>query len=116
MSKERMPAHERVRLSRQRRRQAGLKRIEVFVPDDKVDLLKAYVAELREGSQSELRERLRSLVAKAYERFHASCLDNIQVNPAKADFGDAAVVAAALMHRGNSEAYKLGKEISRLVK
>jgi hypothetical protein len=48
---------ERVAQSRERRRRAGLKRVEVFVPSDKVDLVKAYVAQLREGSDSETGRR-----------------------------------------------------------
>lgn len=108
--------NERVYQSRERRRQAGLKRVEVFVPVDKVDMVKAYAAQLREGSQSEAMQEIRKLVAKAYRKFHASCLDNININPENADFGDAAVVAAALMHRGNAEAFKLGKQISRLAR
>ena len=107
---------ERVQQLRERRRRAGLKRVEVFVPEDKVDLVKAYVAQLREGSDSESRMKVRQLLAKAYRNFHASCLDNIQIDPATADFADAAVVAAALMHRGNAEAYKLGRQIRGLVR
>jgi hypothetical protein len=107
---------ERVHQLRERRRRAGLKRVEVFVPEDKVDLVKAYVAQLREGSDSESRLKIRQLVAKAYRNFHASCLDNIQIDPATADFADAAIVAAALMHRGNAEAYKLGRQIRSLVR
>jgi hypothetical protein len=110
------PVHERVRQSRERRRQAGLKRVEVFIPKDKVDLLKAYVAQLRAGSESEAMEKVRKLLSKAYSKFHAKCLDNIKVNPATADFADAAIIAAALIHRGNAEAYKLGRQISSLVK
>lgn len=108
--------NERVRQSRARHRQAGLKRIEVVVPKDKADLLKAYAAQLREGSQSEVLGQVRKLVAKAYRNFRASCLDNIQVNPESADMPDAAVVAAALMYRGNAEAFKLGRQIRKLVK
>lgn len=108
--------NERVRQSRERHRQVGLKRIEVVVPKDKADLLKAYATQLREGSQSEAMRQVRKLVAKGYRKFRASCLDNIQVNPESADMPDAAVVAAALMYRGNSEAYKLGRQISKLVK
>jgi hypothetical protein len=108
-------AKERVRKSRDRRRLAGLKRVEVFVPNDKVDLVKAYVAQLREGSSSEARQRIRGLLSKAYQNFHATCLDNIQIDPERADFADAAIVAAALMHRGNADAYKLGKQLRSLV-
>ena len=107
---------ERVAQSRERRRRAGLKRVEVFVPTDKVDLVKAYVAQLREGSDSETREKVRQLLVKAYRNYHAQYLDNIKVDPDKADFADAAIVAAALMHRGNAEAYKLGRQIRSLVR
>lgn len=106
--------NERVHRSRERRRQAGLKRVEVFVPVDKVDMVKAYAAQLREGSESEALREVRKLVAKAYRKFHARCLDNISVNPDKANFADAAIVAAALMHRGNAEAYTLGRQIRSL--
>lgn len=107
---------QRVRQSRERRRRAGLKRIEVFVPADKADLVKAYAAQLREGSRSQVVSQARKLVAKAYRKFRASCLDNIDVDPDSADLADAAVVAAALMHRGNAEAFRLGRRIRSLAK
>ncbi len=109
-------ANERVYRSRERRRQAGLKRVEVFVPADRVDSLKAYAAQLREGSESEAVKEARKLIAKAYRKFRARCLDNIDVDPEKAGLSDAAVIAAALMHRGNAEAYSLGKRLSRLAR
>ena len=93
-----------------------MKRVEVFVPIDQVDKLKAYAAQLRKGSESEAVKEARKLIAKAYRKFHARCLDNIDVDPEKAELPDAAVIAAALMHRGNSEAYNLGKRLSRLAK
>ena len=108
--------NERVQQSRNRRRAAGLKRIEVYVPENKADLLKAYAAQLREGSQSEVVDNARKLIDKAYKRFHARCLDNIYVDPKSADLADAAVVAAALMNRGNSEAYKLGQQLRKLAR
>jgi len=110
------PVNERVQRSRERRRRAGLKRVEVFVPEDKADLVKAYAAQLREGSQSEVLRQARKLVARAYRKFRPMCLDNIQVNPKSADLADAAVVAAALMHRGNAEAYRLGRQIRKLAR
>lgn len=107
---------ERVQQSRARHQRAGLKRIEVLAPEDQVHLVKAYAAQLREGSQSEALGRVRKLVAKAYRKFRARCLDNIQVDPASASFSDAMIVAAALIHRGNSEAYKLGRRIQDLAR
>jgi hypothetical protein len=115
MSKE-SPVRERVSRLRERYRQAGLVRVEVLVPKDKVNAVKAYAAQLREGSQSDRLGKIRKLLAKAYQKHRASCLDNIDVNPASADFGDAAVVAAALMNRGNAEAFKLGREIHSLAR
>lgn len=105
---------DRVRQSRSRRQKAGLKRIEVYAPADKVDLVKAYAAQLREGAESETVAAARKLIARAYKRFHASCLDNIDIDPESADLADAAVIAAALIHRGDAEAYKLGQELRKL--
>lgn len=109
-------AKDRVYQSRERRRQAGLRRVEVFVPNDQVDNLKAYAAQLREGSGSEAVKEARMLIAKAYKKFYAKCLDNIDIDPEKAGLSDAAIVAAALIHRGNSEAYNLGQKLHRLAK
>lgn len=105
---------ERVQRLRSRRRMAGLKRVEVLVPAEQVDQVKAYAASLREGAQSETLAEVRKLLEKAYRKFAASCLDNISVDPSRAGFGDALVVAAALMHRGNAEAYRLGRQIRKL--
>lgn len=90
--------------------------MEVFVPADRVDSLKAYAAQLREGSESEAVKEARKLIERAYRTYRARCLDNIDIDPEKAGLADAAVVAAALMHRGNAEAYELGRKLSRLVK
>lgn len=110
------PLNRRVAQSRERKRLAGFKRVEVLVPADKVELVKAYAANLREGSDSQRRDKVRQLIAKAYSNFRALCLDNIRIDPAKADLADAAIVAAALMHRGDAEAYKLGRQISKLAR
>lgn len=110
------PVKDRVSQSRQRRRKAGLKRVEVYVPNDKVDFVKAYAAQLRDGVDSEHVLKARKLIARAYSQFHASCLDNIDVDPDEASLSDAAIVSAALIHRGNSEAYKLGAELRKLIR
>lgn len=104
----------RVRKLRNRRRAAGLKRVEVLIPEEHVDVMKAYARQLREGSESERLAEVRKLVAKAYEQYHSSCLDNISIQPDAANFPDAAVIAAALIARGNSSAFKLGRKISKL--
>ena len=106
----------RVRRSRSKSREAGLKRVEVLVPEVHADLVRAYAAQLRRGDSSDTLRQVRKLIAKAYREFHASCLDNIQVNPDTANFADAAIVATALMHRGNAAAFKLGRELKLLLR
>ena len=110
------PTAKRVAASRSRQSLAGLKRVEVVVPAGQVDTLRAYARQLREGSHSESLAKVRKLIASAYQRFRASCLDNISVDPERANFSDAVVVAAALMHRGNAEAYRLGQQIRKLAR
>ncbi len=107
---------DRVNQMRERHRQVGLRRVEVLVPNDHADAVRAYAAQLREGSQSARLKEIRKLLARAYRKYHASCLDNIGIKPEEASFGDAAVVAAALMHRGDTAAYVLGRKISRLAR
>ncbi len=111
-----MPVRERIRRLRDRRRQAGLMRVEVLVPKERADAVKAYAAQLREGSQSERLVEVRRLIAKAYKKYRVTCLDNIDVKPNDADFPTAMIVAAALMHRGNAEAFRLGRQIRDLAK
>lgn len=108
--------NERVYRSRERRRRAGLKRVEVYVPASQVDKLKAYAAQLREGSESEAVKKARMLIAKAYKKYRAKCLDNIDIEAERAGLADAAVIGTALMHRGNSEAYSLGRRLVRLAR
>ncbi len=107
---------ERVSRYRAEMAKAGMKRVEVFVPEDKVSLLRAYAADLRSTSDSPEEQKVRSLIAKAYEKFHAQCLDNISVDAKSAKMTDAVIVATALMERGNAEAYKLGREIMSLAR
>ncbi len=107
---------ERVVQMRERQQQVGLQRVEVLVPRDHADAVRAYAAQLREGSQSARLKEIRKLLVRAYRKYRASCLDNIGIRPERASFGDAAVVAAALMHRGDTAAYALGRKISRLAR
>ena len=113
----RVPKRSRMHEHREKLKQAGLKRVELFVPVEKVDQLKAYAADLRRGDDSERLRDLRKLIKQAYGKYHARYLDNIFVDPEKADFSDAAIVAAALMNRAgsnNSKAYMLGQQLRKL--
>lgn len=108
-------AYERVKKYRQRAKDAGLVRVDVLVPKEKVDALKIYASQLNEDSNSERLKEVRKYIRKAYKKFHASCLDNIDIDPDKAQFSDAAVISAALIHRGKSDAFKLGRQIRELI-
>ena len=116
MSNSSKAVKDRVKASRDRRKQAGLVRVEVQVPADRAHSLRAYAAELRADAESELRLKVRKHLESAYGRFRVLCLDNISIDPATATLGDAEVVAAALMHRGNTESFKLGREIRDLLR
>lgn len=94
----------------------GLKRIEVLVPVDKVHQLKAYVADLRHGDKVDKLHEVRNLINKAYSQYYARYLDNISIDPDSADFADAAIIAAALMNRGNGKAYQLGQKLRKLAR
>jgi hypothetical protein len=50
------PAKERNRLSRERKRGAGLIRTEVIVPEAKLEQLRAFAAQLRQEEQPESTE------------------------------------------------------------
>lgn len=109
--------HSRMHKHRQRLKRAGLKRVEVFVPEAKVEQLKAYAAGLRDGDESERLNQLRKLIKKAYGQYYARYLDNISVDPESARFSDGAIIAAALMNRprsNNSRAYELGQQLRKL--
>ncbi len=101
---------------RSRIAKAGLKRVEVYVPEDKVELLKAYAKELKDGQQSVDILEIRKLLKLAHKRYKAKHLDNISIDVENAGFREAAIVAAALKHGGDKEAYKLGLKISRMAK
>jgi|GEM_PF-1677094 len=107
----------RMHKHRERLRKAGLKRVEVFVPEEKVEQLKAYAADLRHGDNAERLRHIRKLIKQAYSDYYARYLDNISIEPEQADFSDAAIIAAALMNRAgsnSSKAYNLGQQLRKL--
>ena len=101
---------------RKKAAEVGFKRVEVLVPADKVDALKAYAADLRAGDASEKLMEVRKLIRSAYAQYRARHLDNISIDPDRADFADAAIIAAALMNKGSGKAYELGQRLRRLAR
>ncbi len=61
-----LEAKKRINQMRVRQRQAGLQRVEVLVPRIHADAVKAYAAELREGSHSAQLKEIRKMLAGAY--------------------------------------------------
>ena len=61
-------------------------------------------------SQADL-ATVRTLIAEAYEKFGASCLDNIAIPAKSAGLRGARAVADALMTRGGKDAFLLGRRI-----
>lgn len=104
----------RVQRHREKTRKKGLVRVEVSVPKDYVNQLKQYAENLRAKAQSGHLEEVRGLVRVAIGQYRASCLDNIEVDPDRADLEEARVVAQALMERGNTSAFELGRKLRKL--
>ncbi|MDX2223063.1 MAG: hypothetical protein SFV21_09960 [Rhodospirillaceae bacterium] len=107
-----MPVRDRVSRHRKALKAQALVRVEVVVPEEYRDQVKAYARKLvRKRAHGQL-ETVRARIADAYARFGASCLDNIAVHAETATFGQARVIADALMRRGNRDAFLIGREIA----
>ena len=112
-----IPIKERVRAHRRSLQSLGLQRVELIVPADKVSAIKQYATKLRKSAKKLTKAQLseiRSLVREAFEKHQSSCLDNISVDLMRVGPVEAQVVANALMKRGDSDAFKLGRRIARL--
>ncbi len=106
-----MRVEERVRKHRAALREDGMVRVEVVVPADAVEQVRALALRLRQRRATVDLGCVRALIAEAYEKYAASCLDNIAVVPARAGLKEARVVAHALMGRGGKDAFILGRRI-----
>jgi hypothetical protein len=112
------PVKERVRAHRRSLQSLGLQRVELVVPANKVEAIKRYATKLRKSAKKPNKAQiteLRSLVHEAFEKYRSSCLDNISVNLGRIGPAEAQVVANALMKRGGSDAFILGRRIARLI-
>ena len=106
-----MRVGERVSKHRAARREKGLVRVEVVVPAEMAEQVKRLALRLRSRRAKVDISQVRMLIAEAFEKYRASCLDNIEVSPAQAGIRHARVVADALMKRGSKDAFVLGRRI-----
>jgi hypothetical protein len=108
-----MPVKDRVMRHRAGLKQNALARVEVVVPIEYRDDIRAFAANLLKKRSNARLQDVRDKISMAYARFGAACLDNISVDPATATLGQADVIANALIQRGNKDAFCLGRELKQ---
>ena len=78
-------------------------------------MIKHFIGFCSDGRRSNERLKVvRTKIEDAYARFGAMYLDNISVIPATASYGQAKVVADALIKRGDKDAFFFGRELKGL--
>ncbi len=110
------PVRDRVRSHRKELQAYGLKRVELTVPAEREAALRDFAMRLREEAAEQRLSELRSLLKEAFKDYRAACLDNIDVDVDRAGPAEAKVVADALMKRGGSDAFLLGRKIMKLAR
>ena len=103
------PARRRIEKYRNEGGAADLARVEVLVPSADRDKIIALAAQLRRQHRS--KKELRTLFDDALRLYRTRVLDNIDIDRLP-DFGSrAAVVARALMDRGDARAFSMGRKM-----
>jgi hypothetical protein len=103
------PAHKRVEKYRKEGGAAGLARVEVLVaPEDRVKILEL-ASQLR--SKHRNNKELRELYDTAMASYRARILDNIDLDRLPDFRARAAVVARAMIDRGDARAFSLGRKM-----
>ena len=106
-----MRVGERVSKHRAEQRRQGMVRVEVLVPAEAVEQVRTFASRLRSRRAKVDLAAVRALIAEAFEKYGASCLDNIAAVPIGAELRAAPVIADALMKRGNNQAFVLGRRL-----
>ena len=102
-------AHQRVRKYRQEGGAADLVRVEVLVPPSARAEIVAIAARLR--AQHRAAKELRSLYERALSAYRTRILDNIALDRLPDLRSRAAVVARAMIDRGDARAFAMGRQI-----
>ncbi|MGQ0664990.1 MAG: hypothetical protein ACT4P2_15695 [Pseudomonadota bacterium] len=103
------------RVRRHRRRMArtlGLVRVEVVVPRERADGVKAYATRLRETAVA--RAKLDRLLDRAVRRFGPRCLWNVDL--ARRDEPMRAIIVSRLRKHGGHEGWRLASEIEEMAR
>lgn len=103
------PAHERVKKYRKEGGAAGLDRVEVLVPPE----ARSKIIELARELRAEYRgkKELRGLYDQAMALYRARILDNIDLDRLPDFRSRAAVVARAMIDRGDARAFAMGRKM-----
>lgn len=105
-----MGARDRVKKYREVGGASDLVRVEVLVPRSRRDEIVADAARLRADFR-ERKEHVRELCMKAAERYSVRMLDNVDLARIPGVMDQAAVIADALLERGDARAFVLGRRI-----
>ena len=106
-------AHKRVRRYRTQGGAADLARVEVLVPPSARDEILAVASRLREEHRA--KKELRSLYEDALKLYRPRILDNVDLDRLPDLRSRAAVVARAMIDRGDARAFAMGRQMLDLI-
>ena len=104
-----IPAHKRVERYRSEGGAADLARVEVLVPPSARGEILAMAAQLR--AKHRVNKELRSLYDDALRSYRTRILDNVDLDRLPDLRSRAAVVARALIDRGDARAFAMGRQM-----
>jgi hypothetical protein len=107
------PARRRVKKYRSEGGGADLARVEVLVPPSARDEILAIASRLRAEHRGN--KELRSLYERALELYRARILDNVDLDRLPDLRSRAAVVARAMIDRGDARAFSMGRRMLALL-
>ena len=106
-------AHRRVKKYRSKGGAADLARVEVLVPPSAREEILAVASRLRAEHRSN--KELRALYDKALASYRTRILDNVDLDRLPDLRSRAAVIARALIDRGDARAFAIGRQMLDLV-
>jgi len=105
-----MSARDRVRRYRKSGGASDLVRAEVLVPSSKRADIVADAARMRAEHRAR-KQRVQAVCSKAMDRYATRLLDNVDLSRVLDVIRQAPVIAEALMERGDTRAFALGRRI-----
>jgi hypothetical protein len=105
-----MAVRDRVRKYRETGGASDLVRVEVLVPSARRDAIVAEAARMR-SAHRDRKQRVARLCAEAVDRYAIRVFDNVDLSRVADPLEKGAVVARALMERGDARAFVMGRQI-----